>query len=327
MKAFKTTVLVLTLMAGTALATAGFAVTDSWEFADVTRIKLDGVSGDVVILEGQGNTGLVELRHDVSPAKSFRPEVEQDGATLYIEEKWSGGSSHGSVGWTIHVPRGQGDIRISVDTASGDLECRGVSAQIEFETASGDIGLSGVSLQRGSDFSTASGDIHLEDMTVTQDCEFSTASGNVELEDLTVEEDCEFSTASGDVNAENCKGYFELGTASGDVEVRNCELMGPGEFSTASGDVDLHFDVLPAFDVSASSASGDVLLTANDFGDDFTLVMVKREDRGRITCPFKYTDEYTYDDYHEYEVKVVERGSGKPQIELRTASGKVTVKE
>jgi len=326
MKAIKTSLLVVTLLMGSVLAAPGFADVDSWEFSDVTRIKLDGVSGDVVIQEARGNTGLVELRHDVSPARSFRPEVEQDGGTLYIDEKWSGGSSHGSVDWTIHVPRGQGDIRISVDTASGDLECRDVTAQIEFETASGDIGLSGVTLQRGSEFSTASGDIQLEDMTVTEGSEFGTASGNVELENLVVEEDCEFGTASGDVSAENCKGYFELGTASGDVEVRDCELLGDSEFSTASGDVDLYFDFLPTFDVSASSASGDVMLTANDFGDDFTLVMVKREDRGRINCPFKYTDEYTYDDYHEYEVKVVERGSGEPQIELRTASGKVTVK-
>jgi hypothetical protein len=89
----------------------------------------------------------------------------------------------------------------------------------------------------------------------------------------------------------------------------------------------MHFDTLPKDDLSASSASGDVYLSVADFGDDFTLILIKREDKGRISCPFKYTSEETFKDHHTYEKKIVKRGSGRPEIELRTASGKVVVKD
>jgi len=70
-----------------------------------------------------------------------------------------------------------------------------------------------------------------------------------------------------------------------------------------------------------------VTLGVKDFGDDFTLILIKRKDKGRISCPFDFTEEDEFWDHHEYERKVVKRGSGGPTIELRTASGKVTVKE
>jgi hypothetical protein len=54
--------------------------------------------------------------------------------------------------------------------------------------------------------------------------------------------------------------------------------------------------------------------------------MIKREDRGRIICPFDITSESTFKDHHYYEEKVVERGSGGPEIALKTASGEVVVR-
>jgi len=300
---------------------------ERYEFSGVTRIKVDGVSGDITILPADSTTGVVELRADVRPPRSFRPEVEQDGKTLYIEERWGGGSSSGRVEWTIYLPRDEKPPKIKVSTASGELTCRGIAARIRFNTASGDIELSNVTLGEGSSFSTASGDVIVEDMAVEEGSEFSTASGDVILKNVTIGEDCEFSTASGDVKCRDCAGYFELSSASGDVVARDCEISGRGSFSSASGDVRLYLDKLPKHDLKATSASGNVLLDVDDFGDNFTLVMVKREDRGRISCPFDFTHEDVFEDYHTYEEKIVERGSGQPEIYLRTASGKVVVKD
>jgi DUF4097 and DUF4098 domain-containing protein YvlB len=216
-----------------------------------------------------------------------------------------------------------------MSTSSGELECRGVHARIDFSTASGNILLSSVTLGDGSSFSTASGDVVLEEMTVDEGSEFSTASGDVVLENVTIGPSCTFSTASGDVRCTRCKGHLELSSASGNVVVRNCEPAGRSSFSTASGNVSLALDKLPAGDIKASSASGDVLLEVGDFGDSFTLVMVAREDDGRISCPFDFTEEDTYEDDqgNVYEEKIVERGAGKPEISLRTSSGDVIVKD
>ena len=89
----------------------------------------------------------------------------------------------------------------------------------------------------------------------------------------------------------------------------------------------LYLETVPENDLSASSASGDVLLDIEDFSGDCTLILIKRQDKGRITCPFDYTDEETFKDYHVYEKKTIQRGSGGPVLELRTASGKVKVKK
>ena len=111
--------------------------------------------------------------------------------------------------------------------------------------------------------------------------------------------------------------------ASGDVTVRDTELTGECEFSSASGDVALRLKTLPEEGLYDSSASGDVTLDVDDFGQDFTLVMVARNDRGNIRCPFEFTSEIKL--RRNYEQKTVERGSGGPQIELETSSGSIVV--
>jgi DUF4097 and DUF4098 domain-containing protein YvlB len=327
MRKFIMAAAVICLLAGAVIAATG-AMDEEWDLSGVTKIKLSGVSGDVIILPAEGRTGRLELRSNVRPDDSFTPKVKKSGKTLSIKEKFHG-SSNGGVEWTIYLPKRGEKMRVAVNTASGDLECSDVAVDISFETASGDIELTGVELEEGSRFNTASGDFNLEDMTITEGCRFSTASGDFELEDLVIEENCSFSTASGDVKCSNCKcgDDVNFSSASGDVIVRDVELEGMSEFSSASGDVSMHFAALPEDDLSASSASGDVYLSVDDFGDDFTLILIKRKDKGRISCPFDYTSEETFENHHTYEKKIVKRGSGRPEIELRTASGKVVVKD
>jgi DUF4097 and DUF4098 domain-containing protein YvlB len=314
--------LLLTLWTGSAIGQ-----TKTWEFSGVDRIDVDGVSGDILVQPADGDALVVELDADVEPEDNFRPSVEQRGSRVSIDEKWHGRNSHGHVEWTLYVPAQEAPPELTIDTASGGLTGRDVALRIELDTASGDIELSNVDLGEDSDFDTASGDYRIEDMTISGDCRFDTASGDLKLTNLVLEKGCKFSTASGDVEARGCRGYFDLSTASGDVDVRDCQIEGWGELSTASGDVSVSLDHLPAEGLEASSASGNVHLDVADYGDDFKLVLVKRKDRGRISCPFEYTSERTFfDNDHEYEEKIVDRGSGAPEIELRTASGRVTVR-
>lgn len=300
----------------------------SWDMSGVVKIKLKGVSGDIVILPADGKKGMVELRSDVRPSDNFHVAVDRDGKTLNIKEKWDGNSS-GSVRWTIYLPEKGDSPSIRISNASGNLECRDVATGIEYKTASGDVDLDGVELAEDSRFNTASGDFTIANMTVSEDTRFDTASGDITLDAVTIEEDCEFSTASGDVIIRDCKcdDDVSFSTASGDVTVKNSELLGENRFSSASGDVSVNLDRLPKSDMSASSASGKVTLDVEDFGKDFTLVLIKRKDRGRISCPFDYTAEEEFEDHHTYVRKIVKRGSGRPEITLKTASGKVVVKE
>jgi DUF4097 and DUF4098 domain-containing protein YvlB len=318
-------VVLFSLSVACLLATASLA--QEWEFSDVTRIRIDGVSGDLIIRPADGNVVRVQVEADVRPADAFEPQVEQDGKTLRIDEEWSGRNSSGRVEWTILLPREGETPHIRFSTASGDLDCADIAVRLDIDTASGDVTLANVDLAASSDLSTASGDYSIEEMTIREGTDLSTASGDIELRGVTIEEGCDFSTASGNVECINCTGSMELSSASGDVIVRLSEIIGRSEFSSASGDVRLELAKLPEEDLRASSASGDVHLDVDDFGDRFTLVMIKREDRGRIDCPFEFTSETTFDDHHHtYDEKTVERGTGGPEIVLRTASGRVVVK-
>lgn len=327
MRRFLIPTAIICLLAGAVLSAASTADED-WDLSGVTKIKLNGVSGDVIIRPAEGRTGRLELRASVRPEDSFTPKVKKSNGTLTIKEKFHGSSS-GGVEWTFYLPQKGKATRIAINTASGDLECSDVPLDISFETASGDIELTEVDLAEESRFNTASGDFILEDMTITEGCRFSTASGDFDLDNLVIEEGCSFSTASGDIKCTNCQcgDDVDFSSASGDVVVRGVKLKGMSEFSSASGDVSMYFDTLPDDDLSASSASGDVMLSVDDFGDDFTLILIKRQGKGRISCPFKYTSEETFEDHHTYEKKIVKRGSGSPEIELRTATGKVVVKD
>jgi len=313
------------LVALLVLCMSGLAMAEEWDFSSADRIELEGVSGDVILLPAGGGGGRVELQSNVSPRGNFEPSVEQDGDTLRIRESWTGRSSRGEVNWTIYVPSG-GGTRITVETASGSLSAEGIAARIDLSTASGDIELIDVELDSRSSLSTASGDYIIEDMRIDDDVSFSTASGDIHLSSVEIGEDVAFSTASGDVMCNDCRGSLVLSSASGDVEVKNSSIDGFGEFSSASGDVRLHLDEIPRDGLSASSASGDVVLDGN-FGRDYTLVMSAREDKGRIVNPFETKSRRTYrEGRYTYEEEVVEQGSGGPEIRLHTSSGSVVVK-
>jgi DUF4097 and DUF4098 domain-containing protein YvlB len=300
------------------------AVAQDWEFSGIDTIELEGVSGDITILSSRGGGVQVELESNIRRGR-MEPSVEQRGGTLQIKEDWGHGNSSGEVHWTLYIPGGE---HLDLATASGDLTAESVKARVEFSTASGDVRLRNVELERGSDLSTASGDYDIEDMRIAQGIGFSTASGDIELSHVEIDEDVSFSTASGDVACNDCRGHLSLSTASGDVLVKNSSLEGLSEFSSASGDVELYLDELPHEGLSASSASGDVVLDSGDFGRNFTLVMTAREDKGRIVSPFRATSERTFRKGHNtYEEQVVEQGSGGPEIELSTASGSVVVKD
>jgi len=292
---------------------------------------------------------------------------QRGSTLLIKEKWGSGWKTRGSVNWTIYVPESEEPVRIVIDTASGGISAEGVSASFRFDTASGGIELHAVTLGDGSRFDTASGSISLSNMRVENDsefdtasgsihltevvagagsnfdtasgsiyltgvtagtgCRFDTASGSVVLENVSVGDGCKFDTASGSVRCSNSSGPLNLDSASGDVIVRNCELTGRSQFSTASGSVRINLASLPAHDLRASSASGNVTLEVGDFGDNFTLILIKRRDRGRISCPFEYTSEDTFEEHgYTYEEKVVKQGSGGPEIYLRTASGSITVR-
>lgn len=173
---------------------------------------------------------------------------------------------------------------------------------------------------------------------------FSSASGEFEAEDL--EAEFEVSTASGDIRLTNCKGLFELSSASGSVILEDCSgefevssasgevegigvvLDDPSEFSAASGDVEVVLAGTPKVDLSVSTASGRAVLDYNGHPIEGRFEFVSKERGGKISSPIDFDAEESFRRHGErYIAKTFTKGSDKPEIQLHTASGKVSLKE
>ena len=136
------------------------------------------------------------------------------------------------------------------------------------------------------------------------------------------------SAASGDIDIRDAQGEFEVSCASGEIDAQQIELTSHSEFSVASGDLEVVLAKSPEFDLSLSTASGDLTLDyqGNPLVGKFEAVA--RKDRGQINLPVKTDKEETFTrNGKEYVRKMFRVSADKPLITLETASGEVTLKK
>jgi DUF4097 and DUF4098 domain-containing protein YvlB len=338
-------VLVITAFAfGSAIAEERI---ETFTFEDIHSIQIETVSGNITITPGEADKLTVELINDLDDPEQLDPELDADDGELSIEENFTGRRIRGETHWTVYLPKSAELRLVECSTASGDMLFEGFGVNfIETESASGEVSINSVTAKE-VEFSTASGDIELDDCKVDF-VKANTASGRITASSVEAKE-LDFSTASGKIVMEDCQAKtvetssasgrisvgavsaeeFELSTASGRIVVEDSDVEEMAEVSCASGDVEIHLSSLPSRRLEASSASGDVELEVPQFGDNFTMVLTKRADRGRIKCPFEYTEEETIrlnrHDRYLTDRYLVQRGEGGPDIELSTASGTIRI--
>jgi hypothetical protein len=333
---------VVVLASGSLLA---YDRTETFEFDDVQSIDVRTICGGLEIVPGEGSRFVVVVENRLDNPGLFERKVEAKRGRLIIDEDFLGRSVHGGTDWTIYVPKSAQLQSVEFSTASGGFTLDRVDADlVETDIASGSVYLSDVHVQE-MDISTASGSVEIENCQADR-IEAESASGGVEARNVQAEK-LALSTASGSVRirdsqAERIKASsasgevrvsatdskdMDLSSASGSVRMEDCRVDLSAEMSCASGDVQARLSRLPSDLLRASTASGDVMLEVSEFGPNFTMTLTKRADRGRIKCPFEYTDRETFrlnrgDDYLT-DRYVVQRGSGGPEVELSTASGTI----
>jgi DUF4097 and DUF4098 domain-containing protein YvlB len=319
--------------------------TETFEFDDVQSIDVKTVCGGLEIVPGEESRFVVVVENRLDNPRLFKRRVEAKRGRLVIDEDFLGRSVHGGTDWTIYVPKSAEVQSVEFSTASGGFTLDRVDADfVETDIASGSVYINDAKVQE-LDLSTASGSVEIENCQADR-IDAESASGNVEASNVEAEK-LELSTASGSVRirgsqaerikASSASGQVRisstdgkemyLSSASGKVRMDDCRVGLSAEMSCASGDVLARLSRLPSDLLHASTASGDVLLEVADFGENFTMTLTKRADRGRIRCPFEYTDRETFrlnrgDDYLT-DRYVVQRGSGGPEVELSTASGTI----
>jgi DUF4097 and DUF4098 domain-containing protein YvlB len=327
-------------------AVAGEKV-ETFTFEDIHSIDIETVSGNITITPGEGDKLVVELINDLDDPEQLDPELEADDGELSIEENFTGRRVRGETHWTVYLPKSAKLRSIECSTASGDMFFEGLDVDyVETESASGKVSIDLVDAKE-FELSTASGAIILDDCNVdfvkagsasgkvsaysvrAKELDLSTASGKIVVEDCEAKT-IETSSASGRISVGSVSTEeLELSTASGRIVVEGGDVEELAEASCASGDVEIYLSHLPSRRLEASSASGDVDLEVPQFGDNFTMTLTKRADRGKIKCPFEYTEKETIrlhkHDRYLTDRYLVQRGEGGPEIELSTASGTIRV--
>lgn len=327
-------------------------------FEGIKSVDLGTVSGDCVVKTHKSGEVIVDLYYDVEPEDCMDYGMNERGGKLVIEEEWDGRGSDCSsieVLWTLTMPEGMdfefstasGDLTltgplgdIDASTASGDISVTGPVGEVDASTASGDIEIENA---RGDmDVSTASGDVTL--INVVGKKNVSTASGDIRIEDSkdnidlstasgeitakNVEGDMDMSTASGEIGISGAKGVFDLSCASGEIDATEIAITGESEFSTASGSVRIVLAETSEYDLSLSTASGDVTLdyAGNPVKGYFEFEARKRH--GRIASPFDFDDEEEFERHGDlYVRKSFSKAGESPSIFLKTASGRVELKK
>lgn len=230
-------------------------VKQTFDPAYVTRVEIYDTSGSVHILPSPD--GLIHLEYDATEAWRYEitggnvvtvrrarnsPTENMDfnvfGYKFSIPKPDLGGIFATELQLTVRVP--EGDLAVSVNTASGGVSCQGVR-----------LGTLTAIL--------ASGDAELTHVTAGTKLSLSTASGDVELEDVHSPE-LSVNTVSGDIEGElvYCGGV-NLRTVSGDMELRELEAAQRAAAVSVSGDTWMGFSY-PTPNVSADSVSGHVTL-------------------------------------------------------------------
>lgn len=328
------------------VANAQKVVTKVFEVKEA--IKISTVSGDCVIKISDGNEIKVHLSYTYDD-DCFSYKFNEKSDHLEIKEEFDGNCS-GKSAWTITIPE---NTRVKFNSASGDIEINGVTNSIDVNTASGDIKLS--NLKGKIKLNTASGDVKLN--TINSNLKLNTASGDIDAENLdgkikiitasgdvdinkangelyvnsasgeieakNLNGNIKINTASGDIDIENAKGELSVNSASGEIEAAQIEISGESSFTTASGDVELSLKKSTTYDLTLSSASGDVTLNNNGNKLYGYYEFTARVKKGKIVSPIKFDKEEVIEkNGKKYDVKSFSKGKSSPIILIKTSSGR-----
>jgi DUF4097 and DUF4098 domain-containing protein YvlB len=208
----------------------GFVVVQVGESADFqksytlgpgSRIKIENVSGDIVVSGYEGST--IQVKGVTVGRDKDRVDVEDtsDAGSLSLKAHYpQNGNCDASVRFEVQVPRSMAYKFDSLSTASGDIKVQDVTGELDAHSASGDVHIENVT--GGVRARTASGDVAAKQIRGLVNAE--SASGDVSVEITKLEgndHQMKVTTASGDVTVKlpaNPDVEVEISTVSGSVQ-------------------------------------------------------------------------------------------------------------
>jgi DUF4097 and DUF4098 domain-containing protein YvlB len=228
-------------------------------------------------------------RDDVSEIEKD-PPIHQSGNSIHIDYL----NNHDiSVDYEITAPP---ETSLRTHSGSGNQELEGLRGTVDLETGSGDLGLRDIVSSR-MNLHNGSGDIVAQE--VSGSLAIEGGSGNVRVEEKGAG-DVRVRTGSGNIEVRGIKGALRAESGSGDMEIAGTNT-GAWEIRTGSGNVDLALPAEAAFDLEATTGSGNIKT-------DRAISMTVQGDLRKSE--------------HTIRGKV---GSGGPQLTVHTGSGDIRI--
>ncbi len=215
-------------------------------------------SGDITIRSGpagtisisgkiyMGNPWFMADKHAAVQELEKNPPIRQTGNSVVVDYV---NQRNVAIDYEITVPA---DTALKTKSGSGDQTIEGVQRGLDVESGSGDFRLRDIKGQVA--LRTGSGDV--EAQNVAGAFEATAGSGDIRLDEQG-SGNVRVHTGSGNLEAHNVNGALAVETGSGDVRTDG-KLAGPWEVRTGSGDVEIRLPGEAAFDLDASTSSGDV---------------------------------------------------------------------
>lgn len=196
---------------------------------------------------------------------------------------------------------------LTLKSASGDAGADGCTGDVLVSTASGDVTVSGA---RAAWVSTASGDVEIE--ASRGPVRVTTTSGDVQVAELS--DSLRIETVSGDITVARAPAGVSVGTTSGEIRIRSAS--GRVRASSASGDIRAMLEP-PLRSAEITTSSGEIGLGLAE----------------RVGCSIEMrTSSGSLDLSLPCRTRTITRqlvtavvGNGVTPVQLRTASGDITV--
>jgi len=288
----------------------------SKSFEGVKNMSVNLVSGDCTFKKGTTPTIRVELQYTYDNDK-FRPQIEQKGSKLIIQEEFEGRHLNGWSKWTITIPNG---LEIAINSGSGDLTAGNLKLDITTKSGSGDIDLSETS--GNVSINTGSGDVEID----TQDGNISVNTGSGDVRLTSGKGNVNINAGSGDIRIADSNADFSVNTGSGDITAKDITIAGKSGFNTGSGYASVALGSSIDYDISVNSGSGDAVLDFNNNEINGVVTMQANKRNGRIVAPFEF-DKVEEEEHGSQTIiiKTVRIGSKDIKIHVGTGSGKAQI--